>query len=445
MDTRTTNVLSICSGLGGIELGIEAALAGRTATVCYVENEIGVASILAARMEDGSLDPAPIWTDMRTFDPEPWRGKVDIIAGGFPCQPHSVAGNKLGEDDPRELSGEVLRIAAGLGYPTLFLENVPGILRFYWDSIRPKLREMGYSVAEGLFTASETGAPHKRERLFIMANAGESRIWDQARTPRGGTRVEDVRQGDGQERTVRSFSTGMDDSEHNGLAGPEEPRGVGLRARHGAAGEVKPEQPTRSGSGTGGDNELAHAEEYGVQEPRPTHQPKGRHASATPVSDGEELAHAECERGQGRELYARDEPKTLGRGEASSSRSSGKTELAHADHEGSQGRDERRDSARECTAGTSSPELGELPLYPPGPGDHEGWAWLLDRWPELAPTVCKESPLQYEMSQIECQFCGSPDGPTQELPTEVLLRGIGNGVVPLVAALAFRELSKALK
>ena len=92
MDTRTKlNVLSICSGIGGIELGLHAALDGRTRTVCYVERELSVASILAARMQDGTLDSAPIWTDLRTFDPEPWRGKVDIVTGGFPCQPHSVA------------------------------------------------------------------------------------------------------------------------------------------------------------------------------------------------------------------------------------------------------------------------------------------------------------------------------------------------------------------
>jgi DNA (cytosine-5)-methyltransferase 1 len=86
VDTRSINVISICSGYGGIELGLRSVIPART--VCYVENEIGVASILAARMEDGSIDPAPIWTDLRTFDPEPWRGKVDILAGGFPCQPH---------------------------------------------------------------------------------------------------------------------------------------------------------------------------------------------------------------------------------------------------------------------------------------------------------------------------------------------------------------------
>ena len=121
-------------------------------------------------MEDGSLDKAPIWSDLTTFDPEPWRGRVDIIAGGFPCQPFSVAGRKRGADDERNLWPHVARLAERLGLPTLFLENVPGILRYYWDVIRPELQEMGYRVAEGLFTASETGAPHKRERLFILAH-----------------------------------------------------------------------------------------------------------------------------------------------------------------------------------------------------------------------------------------------------------------------------------
>ena len=334
MDTRAINVLSICSGYGGTELGIEAALAGRTRTVCYVENEIGVASILAARMED-SLDPAPIWTDIRTFDPEPWRGKVDILAGGFPCQPHSVAGNKLGEDDPRELSGEVLRIAAGLGYPTLFLENVPGILRFYWDSIRPKLREMGYSVAEGLFTASETGAPHKRERLFIMA----------------------------------------------------------------------------------------HADEYGVQEPRPTHQPKGRHASATPVSDGEELAHADCygqatdTRNYGKECSVSEKERQPKHSSTVLGRSG--SELAHAGVEGLEGiRPTRKAEYQE------RPET--LPLYPPGPSDNEGWAYMLNVMPEAQPTFCRVN-----------------DGATAGV--ERRLRALGNGVVPAVSAVAFRTLSKDLK
>ena len=344
MDTCTRNVLSICSGYGGIELGLE--MVERTRTVCYVENEIGAASILAARMEDNTLDSAPIWSDLRSFDPEPWRGKVDIIAGGFPCQPHSVAGSQRGEDDPRELSGEVLRIAAGLGYPTLFLENVPGIMRFYYENIRPRLQGMGYTTQEGLFTAEETGAPHRRQRLFILAHAeGISSEWA---IPIGDGRREPEAQ-------------------------------VGNRG-----------------------SELAHAEHEGSPRPR-----------------------------------SRDESCIAQRSSFYTTTETSGSELAHAGVEGLEG-------IRPTWKAEYQERPEDVPLYPPGPSDQDGWAWLLDRWPELAPTVCKESPLQPEVSQIKCQFCGSPDGPTQELPTEVLLRAIGNGVIPAVAAIAFRELSKAL-
>ena len=166
MDTRT---LSICSGYGGIELGLSAVIPG-IRTVCYVEREVEACEILGARIKDGVIDDAPIWTDLRTFDATAWRGQIHILTGGFPCQPHSVAGLRKGESDPRELSGEVLRIADELGRPTLFLENVPGIKKFWFNNVRPKLQGMGYRVEEVLVTASETGAPHKRQRLFILAH-----------------------------------------------------------------------------------------------------------------------------------------------------------------------------------------------------------------------------------------------------------------------------------
>ncbi len=73
-------------------------------------------------------------------------------------------------DDERNLWPDVARLARELGHPTLFCENVPGILRYYWDVIKPELQAMGYSVAEGLYTAAETGAPHRRQRLFFMAH-----------------------------------------------------------------------------------------------------------------------------------------------------------------------------------------------------------------------------------------------------------------------------------
>ena len=166
VDTPTYNAISICSGYGGIELGLREVVPIRT--VCYVEIEISASAILASRMEEGYLDQAPIWSDIKTFDTEPWRGKVDILTGGFPCQPFSVAGAQLGEDDPRNLWPDTARLIRGLGVPIVFLENVPGILRYYYDTIRPELREMGYEVTEGLFSASETGATHKRQRLIIL-------------------------------------------------------------------------------------------------------------------------------------------------------------------------------------------------------------------------------------------------------------------------------------
>ena len=172
MDTHT---LSICTGYGGIELGLKPIMP-RIRTVCYVENEVGASKILGARIRDGILDDAPIWTDLRTFDAKAWRGKIHLVTGGFPCQPHSIAGKKRGADDPRELSGEVLRIAEELGCPTLFLENVETIKRFYWDTIRPQLHRLGYKTKEGIFSAEEAGAPHRRRRFFILAYHDNSRV-----------------------------------------------------------------------------------------------------------------------------------------------------------------------------------------------------------------------------------------------------------------------------
>ena len=176
MDTRTYNAISICSGYDGIQLGLREIIPVRT--VCYMENEVSVARILATRMEEGYLDQAPVWTDVKTFDPEPWCGKVDILFGGFPCQPFSVAGEKLGEDDPRNLWPDTARLIRGLGVSVVFLENVSGpeFLRYYYNRIRPELVEMDFKVEEGLFSAAEVGAPHRRRRTFILAHSNAQRL-----------------------------------------------------------------------------------------------------------------------------------------------------------------------------------------------------------------------------------------------------------------------------
>jgi len=168
VDSHTFRILSLCSGVGGIELGFKLAVP-KPRTVGYIENEGFACSILEARMQDKTLDEAPIWTDLKTFDGRAWRGKVDCLTGGYPCQPFSVAGKKLGEKDPRHLWPEIKRLIKEIEPPICFFENVGGHLRLGFEQVANDLSELGYKVKAGLFTAQEVGAPHKRERLFILA------------------------------------------------------------------------------------------------------------------------------------------------------------------------------------------------------------------------------------------------------------------------------------
>ena len=87
-----------------------------------------------------------------------------------------------------------------------------------------------------------------------------------------------------------------------------------------------------------------------------------------------------------------------------------------------------------------------LPLYPPGPGDRDGWDRLLRQHPGLAPTYCKEGHgVQPEMPKTQSRDGRTPDGPAPGLDADIRLRLIGNGVVPAVSALAFRTLARELK
>ncbi len=159
--------LSLCSGAGGLDLGLTIAIPGYRA-VGHVERETFAAATLVARMEDASLDRAPVWDDVATFDGRPWRGAVDIVTAGYPCQPFSVAGKRRGADDPRHLWPHVARIIGEVEPPFVFLENVAHHLRLGFPEVADGLVGMGYRLAAGLFTMAEVGGPHKREHLFIL-------------------------------------------------------------------------------------------------------------------------------------------------------------------------------------------------------------------------------------------------------------------------------------
>ncbi|WP_349361240.1 DNA cytosine methyltransferase [Stappia sp.] len=172
--------LSLCSGAGGLDLGLLLALPGYR-TVGHVERDAYAAAILVARMEDAALDCAPVWDDVATFDGRLWRGAVDIVTAGYPCQPFSVAGKRRGTNDPRHLWPHVARIVGEVEPPFVFLENVAHHLRLGFPEVAGGLVGMGYRLAAGLFTAAEVGAPHRCERLFILAIREGEELADPAR------------------------------------------------------------------------------------------------------------------------------------------------------------------------------------------------------------------------------------------------------------------------
>lgn len=163
------NGIELCAGAGGLGLGVELAVPGARG-VAYVEREAASAATLVGRMEAGDLAPAPVWSDLATFDARRWRGRVHWVASGDPCQPNSTAGKRLGAADDRFLIDQVLRIVDECRPLRLFRENVPGNAAGQLGALVPPLERMGYRVECGIFSSAETGASHGRRRLFVMAD-----------------------------------------------------------------------------------------------------------------------------------------------------------------------------------------------------------------------------------------------------------------------------------
>lgn len=160
--------LSLCTGVAGLDLGVELAVPG-SRVVCGVERNAFAAAVLVSRMEAGDLGHFPIWSDLHTFDAVPWRGVVDLVTAGYPCQPFSAMGLGLGTDDPRHLWPQVARVVRERGPALVFIENVANHLRDGFDVVAEELHAMGFRVAATLRTAESVGAPHRRERLFALA------------------------------------------------------------------------------------------------------------------------------------------------------------------------------------------------------------------------------------------------------------------------------------
>ena len=165
---RQVNVLDLFAGIGGFSLGLKWA--GDFRTVCYVEINPYRQKVLQARMQDGWLDPAPIWPDVRTFDGRPWRGHVDLITGGFPCTDISPAGKGAGIDGKQSrLWREYARIIGEVRPRFALVENSSALLGRGLGRVLGDLAEIGYDAEWDCIPASAIGAPHQRDRIWILA------------------------------------------------------------------------------------------------------------------------------------------------------------------------------------------------------------------------------------------------------------------------------------
>ena len=171
--------LALFAGAGGGILGGKM-LGWRT--VCAVEIEKYPRSVLLQRQKDGILDKFQIWDDVRTFDGRQWRGKVDVISGGFPCQDISSAGKGLGIERG-ERSGlwrEYARIICEVRPRYCFVENSPMLTVRGLGIVLGDLASLGYDAAWKVLSAGDCGAPHERARMWIVGKISDSdSLWKQ--------------------------------------------------------------------------------------------------------------------------------------------------------------------------------------------------------------------------------------------------------------------------
>ena len=163
------NELALFAGGGG---GILAGHMLGWRTVCAVEIEDYPRRVLLQRQADGLLPRFPIWDDITTFDGKPWRGKVDVVSGGFPCQDLSSAGKGAGLDGERSgLWKEMARVVSEVRPRFVFVENSPMLVNNGLGRVLGDLSDIGFDARWTVMGANEVGAQHNRDRIWIVAHA----------------------------------------------------------------------------------------------------------------------------------------------------------------------------------------------------------------------------------------------------------------------------------
>lgn len=282
-DSKTLQVLSLTSGIGWLDEGVRAGCEHLGFNYCvqgYCEWEAYATTVLLARMEDESLEPAPVFCgDLAGLDAVSMRGHVDLIVAGFPCQPWSAAGQQQGTADARWLWPDIARIIRHAEPALVFLENVPGLVSGGGlHHVLDDLAEMRFDAEWCHLSAADVGASHKRERVFILAYASgqgqqERRCERYDDEPQQPSIERDVREmGNAEHSATRDRRTNgearTESQKRRGLHGPVEPsRVLGDTERNGRRidkpGRRQDQREALVGAGEWTHGDLAYKEVYG--------------------------------------------------------------------------------------------------------------------------------------------------------------------------------------
>ena len=458
--------LSLFTGYSGISLGVKLANIN-TRTIAYVEWEKYAQEIIKARIKDKLLSDAPIFSDISSFRGEQFRGMVDLVTAGFPCQPHSFAGARRSSEDSRNKWPDTLRVIREVAPRYILLENVSGLLSSSVDERTPayggvvvgQLTEIGYDCFWEVVGADDAEAPHRRKRWFcfgVLADSNGTGAGGQTRDnytigplSREGSEPRLDQRGDSLVNPDKRSSIQRELTARNGDAirtdrNMADSKGIGHRGGLGSErgdGEriVQQEEQGRSEVGSEAarrNRDLADSTSERLQ--GHNEQPTQSTGTFNGYNQGEldDSQHDGCARSQEpRGTGSRAHPQT---GEIQPQQSTGSgvgatgsNELADSNGIRYELEKTNRDLAGRERSSLSNIYVGYprgIPSWPPGPSQSDEWGRILTERPDLAPALTKKA---------ESQFRGMVDGRTHRVDE---LKALGNGVVPAVVALFLRRL-----
>ena len=410
-------IISLCSGIGGLDLAARM-VDPEARTVAYCELEPFPIRVLEARMKAGDLDEAVILGDLTKVDWSEWRGKADTVVAGFPCQPHSLAGRRKGTADERWIWPSIAQAIKEVEASTVFLENVPGLISSGGLlAVLRSLASLGFNAEWGTLRASDVGATHRRDRVFILAQrAGASELADSSCA----RRARHEQKSDG----LTSCSTELADC--------NSPRCNRLNANR------QSEDGSDIGdAGRGSRAEVADAEQ----------RLRGRRCKRDPESGREDSKAVRGDFFSQPNLEGCPLPRSPGPADltAPDYRCLNVADSNSPERLPDGGDTDRQNDGRNNSGGSSGDNVVEAATkpswpcsWPPGPSDHKAWAEILAKEPGLAPA-------------IEPHFCGVADGLPEGLVKRALatatreakrlrrdrLKALGIAVVPCQAAAAW--------